>query len=379
MKRLVISSGAILALIIFASSLPQPVQSGFGNLSDSGFENLSLTLSEEPGYFDTDNLISNELSSPHDLGALKRSAPTGEVYLGVGPDQNFSYMARLRPVGAVIVDLRRDNLLQHLYFKQLMEDSENRWEYLVHLFGRDNGAVSGSATHDDVVHLLARLRRIPRSREFFESNFQSFWESLRLRFPRLVLDSDRQTFHRIAEAFFSEGLELRFRSHGRRSRSHYPTLEQLLLERDDEGEIGSYLSSEAHFQFLRRMQLENRIIPVVGDFAGPKALSEIGDYLRSQGRVVSAFYVSNVEFYLFQDGRFSSFVENLAKLPIDEDSLVIRSYFNYRRRHPETRGGYYVTSLLQRIGDVLQLHSRNPFLSYWELVMTDYIPSKGRN
>src|SRR5688572_28008824 len=67
---------------------------------------LSAQLSEPEGYFDTDNLISNESSYLQVADQLDQAVPTGGVYLGVGPDQNFSYIARVRPRYAFILDIR---------------------------------------------------------------------------------------------------------------------------------------------------------------------------------------------------------------------------------------------------------------------------------
>src|SRR5262252_6651083 len=86
-------------------------------LSASEFARLIERLSEPNGYFDTDNLISNEASYLHVIGKLRRMQVTGGAYLGVGPDQNFSYIAQIRPRIAFIVDIRRDNLVEHLLFK----------------------------------------------------------------------------------------------------------------------------------------------------------------------------------------------------------------------------------------------------------------------
>ena len=76
-------------------------------------------LSEPAGYFDTDNLISNERSYLDVVPDLKKRGVRGGAYIGVGPDQNFSYMAAIRPDVVFIVDVRRDNLLLHLLFKSL--------------------------------------------------------------------------------------------------------------------------------------------------------------------------------------------------------------------------------------------------------------------
>ena len=73
------------------------------------------------------------------------------------------------------------------------------------------------------------------------------------------------------------------------------------------------------------------LVPVVGNFAGPKAIRAVGKYLREKGAIVSTFYLSNVEQYLMQDGLWRDFCRNVATLPLDETSRFIRA----------TRGGRY--------------------------------------
>src|SRR5205085_5810764 len=86
--------------------------------------------SEPEGYFDTDNFITNETSYLHVIPDLQKRTRPGGVYVGVGPDQNFSYIARTKPSLAIIVDIRRQNILQHLFFKALFDLSTSRAEYL---------------------------------------------------------------------------------------------------------------------------------------------------------------------------------------------------------------------------------------------------------
>src|SRR6185503_4496484 len=81
------------------------------------FAALVQQLSEPGGDFGGDNLISNEQSYLRVLPALARAGATGGAYVGVGPDQNFSYIAQVKPSVAYIIDIRRDNLLLHLLFK----------------------------------------------------------------------------------------------------------------------------------------------------------------------------------------------------------------------------------------------------------------------
>ena len=68
------------------------------------------------------------------------------------------------------------------------------------------------------------------------------------------------------------------------------------------------------------------LLPVVGNFAGPKAIRAVGGWLKEHNAVVSAFYLSNVEQYLNMDGIWNDFCANAATLPIDETSQFIRSY-----------------------------------------------------
>ena len=93
-------------------------------------------LSEPEGSFDTDNLISNERSYLHVVPALRNGGVKGGAYIGVGPDQNFSYIAQIRPSIAFIVDIRRDNLLLQLMFKALFAEAPTRIDYMTLLFGR---------------------------------------------------------------------------------------------------------------------------------------------------------------------------------------------------------------------------------------------------
>ncbi len=92
------------------------------------------------------------------------------------------------------------------------------------------------------------------------------------------------------------------------------------------GEPRSFLSSEENFQTVKTLHDKNLIVPVSGDFGGPKALRAIGSYLKERGGSVTAFYVSNVEQYLFQDGKQTAFYENVATLPLTDASVFIRPY-----------------------------------------------------
>jgi ribosomal protein S12 methylthiotransferase len=89
--------------------------------------------------------------------------------------------------------------------------------------------------------------------------------------------------------------------------------------------VGFPGETDAAFGRLKDLESRNLVVPVVGDFAGPKAIRAIATYLKSQGGMVGAFYLSNVEQYLYQDGKWDAFCGNFSILPLDPSSTFIRS------------------------------------------------------
>src|SRR4051812_18697616 len=75
---------------------------------ESVFGQTFSRLSEPGGYFASENVVSNETSYLHVLDAFRRVGVQGGAYIGVGPDQNFSYIAAIRPKVAFMFDIRRD-------------------------------------------------------------------------------------------------------------------------------------------------------------------------------------------------------------------------------------------------------------------------------
>lgn len=337
------------------------------------FAALIDRLSEPGGYFDSDNLISNETSYLHVIGKLRQMGVSGGVYLGVGPDQNFSYIAKIRPRMAIIIDIRRDNMLEHLMFKAMFARSRNRIEYLCMLFGRPSPKDRGweQRSIKDLVDYIDNTQPDPRAFERAAAEIRR--EVKKYGVP--LSEPDLETIARIHRAFFTSGLDIRYSSHYRPPRSIYPTYRDLLLERDLSGQMQNYLNSEDDFRFLKKLQEQDLIIPVVGDFGGTKALKAVGRYLHEIKERVSAFYVSNVEFYLVRQGKFEQFIENLKSLPIDDRSVIIRSYFNYNYSppHPQAIPGHFSTQLLQRISDLIRQCDGGECESYMDIVTRNSI------
>jgi hypothetical protein len=117
----------------------------------------------------------------------------------------------------------------------------------------------------------------------------------------------------------------------------------------------NYLVNEDSFQFVKKLEEQDLIVPVVGDLSGPSALKAIGKHIADMNEKVSVFYVSNVEFYLARQGTFDKFIENVKALPIDDHSVVIRSYFNYYSPpHPQAEPNHFSTQLLEKVEDLIK-------------------------
>ena len=335
------------------------------------FGRLIKTISEPEGYFDSDNFVSNEGGYLKILPAFGRLGVQGGVYLGVGPDQNYSYIAEIKPRLAFIIDIRRQNALEHLYFKSLFQLSANRIEYLERLFGRPFPRprdLSGL----NLEALLNLIARTPFDTAFASRSLDQAL-GLILTWDYGSTSQDANSIPRIAHAFFEGGPDLKFTSYGRQPRPNHPTYRALLLETDSSGAQTSFLAQEERFQFVKAMHRENRIIPVVGDLSGRTAMSRVGQEARRRGLEIQCFYVSNVEFYLFGRERWHTYVDSVSSLPLARHSYIIRSCSNMWQAHPAMLQGYYMTTLMQAAEDFLRNEAAGRNDTYWDMVTLDYI------
>lgn len=351
-----------------AAAIAQP------STSDSAFATLVERLSEPGGYFDTDNLISNERSYLHVVGRLREMGVEGGAYIGVGPDQNFSYIAHVRPAVAFIIDIRRDNLLEHLMFKALFSLSRSRVEYLSLLHGRPAPDDPTAWRERGIEEIIEYIDSRPADLAYTREALARVAERAE-RFGLPISAEDVETIRRFHSQFIRQGMDLRFRSHGRRPRSYYPTYRQLILETDLDGRRASYLADEARFQFVRSLQEKNLVVPVVGDLAGSHALTAIGAEVDARGLVVSCFYTSNVEDYLLRGRTFDRYVRNVSRLPHDSKSVIVRSFFGrgFGYIHPQSVPGYHSVQLLQPIETLLEHQAREAYRSYLDLVSRNTI------
>jgi hypothetical protein len=341
------------------------------------FASMVVGFSEEGGSFRSDNFVSNETSYLHVIHKLPRLDSRDGAYIGVGPEQNFSYIARVRPKVAFIVDIRRQAVLQHLMYKALFSWSKNRTRFLEFLFSRRLKEDDVSDPAGGITGIFDMLEKQSAAEPFFERNFERVIRTIEGEYGISLSETDRAGLKYILSAFRDEGPEIRYRFGGPgwpgNPWSQFPTFREIALEKDLSNHLGGFLATEESYQYIRALQARNRIIPVVGDFAGGKALASISRYLKERDLRVEVFYTSNVEQFLFNGGTFVNFAGNIRQLPLSARSVFIRSFSNMRESHPARIAGHRMTTLLQNMRVFLEDFDGDLYSDYRNLALTHYI------
>ena len=330
---LVLGLGLGLSQVLGFTPAAQSTSTLPSRLTDEAFWRMVTDSSEPNGYFRSDNLTSNELLYQYVIPDLMRRTQPGGVYLGVGPEQNFTYMAAVRPAMAIIFDIRRGNLHTQLMYKAIFELARDRAEFVSLLFSKPRPPRLGPTS--TVTEIFAAFAGVPGSEALFARTFQTMAERLTTVHKLALAPEDVSGIDYVFRAFYERGFAIR----------PTPTYDDLMTATDEAGVSRSYLASEAGFVFLKDLQSRNLVIPIVGDFGGPRAIRSVGTYLRTHRARVTAFYLSNVEQYLYQDAKWTAFCRNVQALPLDASSTFIRSENNRGGRFGFSRGPGFVSSL----------------------------------
>lgn len=282
-----------------------------------------------------DNFVSNEDSYPRIAPLLREKAPPGSVYLGVGPDQNFTFLAHARSSRAFLVDFRRRNLRLHLLHHALFVLAEERASYLRLLTARDPTDPDPDAfqrarfSRDLLAHAQARVESVLRPLGVLHDDE---WDDLRTIHARMA----------------GPGLDARFLA-----LTMYPTLGRMIRTPGSDGQPAHFLAREDLYRAVRDLQRSRLVVPLVGDLAGDGCLPRLAGWLREQDERVGVVYVSDVEFFLLRDGRFDAYLHNLELLPRHPDALLVRST-SQRVEHPSRSPGDTGTTIAVNLADFLR-------------------------
>jgi len=358
-------------------------------LTDKELWQLNADFSEPNGYFRSDNFLSNETGFQYVIPELKHVVKPGSVYLGVGPEQNFTYIVALQPKIAFIFDIRRGNMIAQLMYKSLFEMSADRGEFLSKLFSRARPA--GLAESSTPKQLFDAFIAATPDSALFRRNLAAIKEHLTKTHAWVMNDSDSKLMDYTYSAFFGGGPELNYNyrpgmagGYGGRFGGGFggnmPNYATLQSATDADGKNWAYLATEANFRWIKDFESKNLLVPIVGDFAGPKAIRSVGKYLKEHNGVVGAFYTSNVEQYLFQDAVWQAYYKNVETLPLDAGSTFIRSVgggfrggFGQPSANPasvqaQARLGGRLPSVICSIQDLLKAFNEGKITGYGDVI-----------
>ena len=324
----------LLLVLLTAASLAAS-QTRLDRLSDAEFRSLVEDAAEPGGSFHSDNFTSNEPYFANVAARLAASGPHGGAYLGVGPEQNFHYIAAVRPAVAIVFDIRRQAVVQHLLFKAIFELSADRVEFLARLFSVP--VPDGVDRKGPIATIWQRFGEAPGTdRARLAANITEVQSHLARTHGLTLPEEDLKSLTYVYEAFFRLGPAIDYAGEKKGLTTLNTNFVKLTSATDDAGVPRSFLGSDEHYQFLRSLQSRNLVVPIQADFGGPKGLRAAGEFLRARGLTVSAFYISNVEQYLFNprsptapggqetNGGWRAFYDNLAALPIDDRTVLLR-------------------------------------------------------
>jgi hypothetical protein len=344
-----------------AESLPD-------KLSDEAFWKMITDFSEEDGFFRFENFLSNELGFQYVIPALKDLTKPGGAYMGVGPEQNFTYIAALEPKIAFITDIRRQNMLELMMYKGLFELSSDRAEFLSRLFARKRPSkLTADSTAEAMFEAFHDVRPDPA---LFGANLEELKTILTKQHKFAFSEEDVANIEYVYRVFMEAGPDIDYQvGGGGFGGGGSPTYMDLMTVNDGQGRNRSFMGSEESYNVVREMERKNLIVPLVGDFGGSKALRAVGDYLKDHDTMVKAFYLSNVEQYLFQDNKWRRFYANVATLPLDSSSQFIRSVNGGNSRAP-FRGGFGMRflSLLSPMTEMVTAFQQSRIRSYNDVI-----------
>ncbi len=333
-------------------------------LTDTEFWKLIGELSEPGGYFRSDNFLSNESAFQTVIPTLLEKTKRGTVYLGVGPEQNFTYIAALQPKMAVIFDIRRGNLHMQLLYKSLFEMSADRAEFVSRLFSKPRPAKLDTTVTVDSI--FSAYWWVPTDSALYRRNLAAVKDHLVKTHGFALSADDLAGITYVYNAFYYGGpvIDYSYPNMGN-GNGWAPTYADLMVQTDGRGVQRSFLATEATFRLLKDMQTRNLIVPIVGDFGGPSAIRAVGQYLKDRNATVTAIYTSNVEQYLFQSDAWRRYYENVATLPTDSTSMFIRSIGgNFSARV----GGPRLPSVLSSVHELLAAYRAGRINQYGDVI-----------
>src|SRR5262245_48348323 len=214
--RLRIARLALLLSLVFVVSSPSLSQqslkqNSLESVPTAEFARIVREFSEEGGYFMSDNFTSNETSYLHVVDKLRELGVKGGAYIGVGPEQNFTYIAKIRPQIAFIVDIRRQAMIQHLMYKAIFHLAPTRAHFISLLLSKPLPKQKAPAPDAPVNELLSFFSGVPANDQTWADNLAAIKKAIQEDFQFTLSETDQRSLEYVYKSFRDDGLEIGFR------------------------------------------------------------------------------------------------------------------------------------------------------------------------
>lgn len=250
------------------------------------------------------------------LDSLNEISTRGGVYLGVATEPvNFTYIAKVRPELAVLVDINPAVSRIHLPLKgALMEIAETRLEFLSYVLGRPlaGQAIPQFKTPQDYYNFFAKT---PESKSFREQ----IWQRIS---------------HRLDPEVRSEAYQIWMDNFGIEADKGQTAADALLGKylywnmgvTDQAGRHTAWLASEKDYSYIRDLWLAGRIKGVTGDLSGG-VMRNLAGLVEKIDQEISCMYISNCEDPLEINGRLMAFKRVIKALPWKFGAQIVKYDF----------------------------------------------------
>lgn len=342
---------------------------GQDNISPIEFTQMIKSMSEDEVFFVSENWISNEDRYLYVLNLLDKFKINGGVYIGVGPEQNYTYISAVKPDLAFIVDVRNRNTLQHLIYKIIFELADTPADFFSLLFSKPINNSNGPNKHSNINELVNYFKNTPSSRKMYNETLEKIFNVLTIKYHFEITEYYEQLICYTFATIYRHNLNLDYDGSTLLTKGWtWPTFAELLQATDIEGKQRNPFNNILEYQYLKKMHFENRIIPITGDFSGKKTLKSIGLYMKEHNLTLSSFYTSNVERYIFHspDSTVDEWVDNVKNIPINNTSIFIRTLI---------MKDYYQSNIMgiQRIKTFLERYNNGFYANYRNLIDIEHI------
>jgi len=219
--------------------------------TDAEFWKLVTDFSERGGSFPYENFVSNERNYQVVLPDVKRVIQPGGVYLGVAPEQNFTYIAAIQPKVAFIFDIRRQNLIELLMYKALFEMAPDRIEFASRLFSRKVPMVVGATV--SATELMNALNAAKPDAQLYAETLQAMRNRLVRQHQFPLSDDDLGKIDYIFKVFYLGGPRMDYGYASASPNASVPSYYNLMVATDGRGKNWAFLANDENYRFVRTM------------------------------------------------------------------------------------------------------------------------------